>query len=247
MAFFIRKLVEAALLPVGFCGLLILAGILTRRRKAALAGVALLWIASMPVTGDSLSSPLDHYYPRLTVAESPHADAVVVLGGYIIRAVSPLGIQWATESSRFFVGIDLKTAGKAPWLVLPGSQSGDGAVPDFGALLREEAVRRGVPADQIRLGGQVFTTEDEARAVARLPGIRRVILVTSGFHEPRAALLFRAAGLDVIPFPSDPGPVHLIQSVDWIPTGNGIANTDFPLREYYGLAVYKLLLAFRHP
>jgi uncharacterized SAM-binding protein YcdF (DUF218 family) len=46
-------------------------------------------------------------------------------------------------------------------------------------------------------------TEDESHAIARLANGRRVALVTSAWHMPRAAHLFRKAGVDFVPCPTD--------------------------------------------
>jgi uncharacterized SAM-binding protein YcdF (DUF218 family) len=95
--------------------------------------------------------------------------------------------------------------------------------------------------------GPVLTTEDEARAVSQIPDIHSVLLVTSAFHMPRAVLLFRARGLDVSPFPTDERVLGL-RTLGWsefIPSSGALRNAEQALREYYGLAVYRMLLFSR--
>ena len=71
----------------------------------------------------------------------------------------------------------------------------------------------------------------------RLP---RIILVTSAFHMTRAESLFRAAGLDVTPFPVDfRGPTRITLR-SFIPSGTALAQTDLALHEIYGRLYYWL-------
>ena len=246
MLFFLRKLAEALSLPVGLCILLVMAGTLSRRRWLAWCGVAILWIAATPETGFWLMGPLEAVYPQMSVLESPDADAVVVLAGGIVRGYSKAGLQWGPASNRFFTGIDLMQAGKAKVLVLTNGSGEPDKVQTQGEILREEAIRRGVPRENIILTGPVLTTEEEVRKIAALPGIRRLILVTSAFHLPRAAMLFNAFGLEVLPFPTDQHKLRERSRVrELIPEGRGILQTETALREYYGLAVYKILLMLR--
>ena len=65
----------------------------------------------------------------------------------------------------------------------------------------------GVPRSAIWLERRSRNTAGNAQFVARwaatLPERPRILLVTSALHMPRALLEFRAAGLDVVPAPTD--------------------------------------------
>src|SRR5579871_3186545 len=98
MLFFIRKLAEALMLPVGFCGLLIVLAVLLRRRRIALAAVVALYAFSTGVTGDSLLRPLEQTYKPVSVDDAPQADAIIVLAGSLIRGVTPAGLQWGNTA-----------------------------------------------------------------------------------------------------------------------------------------------------
>jgi uncharacterized SAM-binding protein YcdF (DUF218 family) len=235
MAFFVRKLAEAILLPVGFCGLLTVVAVLLRRRWIALAAVAALCTLSTELAGVSLLRPLEHVYRSRPVADAPHADAIVVLAGSLIRGVSPAGLQWGSAANRFFTGVNLAKAQKARLLVISA-----GIEPDSGGLLRSAAELHGISRDRIVLTPTVLTTEDEARAISEIPHIHSILLVTSAFHMPRAALLFRSRGFDVITFPTDQRipATYRIQPEALVPTAAGLDNTERALREYYGLLVY---------
>ena len=252
MPYFVRKLVEALSLPLGLCVLLVTAALFSRRRLLGFAGIAVLWIAGTPEMGRQLMIPLESVYPPMTIQQCPNADAVLVLAGGIIRGQSPPGLQWGTSANRFFAGVDLVLAGKAKNLILTGGSPPGGPPSDplaFGDLLKEEAIRRGIPEDRIILIGPVLTTEDEARKVAALPGINRVIVVTSAFHIPRAVMLVSAFGQQVIPFPTDQQVLRRKgrDGESLIAQASGLQQTELALREYYGLLVYKLILTVHPP
>lgn len=246
MIFLARKLIEALLMPAGLGLLLLLAGLLLRRRILLWGALALLWIGSTGFIGDGLFNPLQNAYPALTVDACPKADAIVVLSGGIVHPARPPGPQWGDSVDRYLSGLALAKADKAPLLIFTeGAKFRNATPPTEGETMRQDAIRQGIAADRIRLTGEVWTTADEAKAVSTMPGLRSIILVTSAFHIPRAVMLFRSAGLQVTPFPTDfrTG----AQPIGWewwafIPSPEAQAKTDAALREYYGLALYKLIL-----
>ena len=92
---------------------------------------------------------------------------------------------------------------------------------------------------------EVGNTADEARVVRDIMagrGWKKIILVTSAWHLPRAARQFRKAGVDFIPFPVD----YLIDTdrpltlLDFLPRATGLRDTEAALREWYGIAFYAL-------
>jgi uncharacterized SAM-binding protein YcdF (DUF218 family) len=202
----------------------------------------------MPATPGLLMKALEGAYPARPPAESPTADAVVMLAGGIVRGVSPVGLQWGDSSNRFFSALDLIQADKARYLIITDGGSSDATHQMFGDLVHAEAVRRGIPETRIIQIGRVLTTEDEARQVAGLPNINDILLVTSAFHMRRAVLLFSAFGLKVEPFPTDQHHFEgYRRSQPFIPVADGYRETELALREFYGLAVYEVLLKLHPP
>lgn len=113
------------------------------------------------------------------------ADAIVVLG---CRGRAAL-------KRRMEIGIRLFETGAAPLLVLSGG--GRGPIPEA-ALMREAAIAHGVPETALLLDPVSRDTFENARETARLlsaRGLRSVLLVSDRAHLPRAAVLFRLAGL----------------------------------------------------
>lgn len=235
-------------MPIGLSGLLLILGLILRRRALIVAGIIVLWVPGTPFVSRLLMETLESVYPAQAVAAAPHVDAVVVLSGGILRGISPAGVQWGDSANRYFAGLDLALAQKAAFLVLSGGIPTSSRQISQGSILREAAISHGFPAERIIVTRFVLTTEDEASAVSQLPGIHSILLVTSAFHMPRAAMLFRAHGMDVSPFPTDQRVLGSLfdRSPGLIPAPAPLHTSELAIREYYGLLVYKTLLLF-HP
>jgi uncharacterized SAM-binding protein YcdF (DUF218 family) len=117
-----------------------------------------------------------------------NADAVVVLG-----CPTRAGLERRLE-----VGVGLFQNGAAPLLLLSGG--GAGPVPEAD-IMRQIALARGVPEVGLLVEPGSRDTLGNARESERLlaaRGRRSVLLVSDRVHLPRAALLFRLAGLRVV-------------------------------------------------
>jgi uncharacterized SAM-binding protein YcdF (DUF218 family) len=125
-----------------------------------------------------------------------NADAIVVLG-----CRGSAGLR-----RRLDRGITLFQQGMAPLLVLSGG--GNGPVPEA-EIMRYEALDRGVPeAALLAETGSHDTVGNacETARLLRLHGGNSVLLVSDRAHLPRAALLFRLAGLRIAGWAGVPPP-----------------------------------------
>jgi uncharacterized SAM-binding protein YcdF (DUF218 family) len=114
-------------------------------------------------------------------------DAIVVLG-----CPGSAGL-----ARRLDVGVRLFRQGAAPLLLVAGG--GAGPVPEA-QIMRRMALARGVPEAALLVEPESRDTVGNARQSARLLGARggrSVLLVSDRAHLPRAALLFRLAGLRI--------------------------------------------------
>lgn len=241
-----HKVLPVFLLPLGFGILVLLFGALTKRRWPVWAGIAWLWAMSAPVTGNTLIRLLERSESRVAVSSLEKSDAVVVLGG-IIRQVPGLDQgEWGETADRFEGGLEVLRAGKAPLLLFMGAKTpwAPGERVE-GAILRERALAAGIAADAVKVTGEVTNTADEARAVRKtLAHIERprVILVTSAFHMPRAAMLFRRKGIEVREFPVDFRTAYYSRRtpMDFLPQAEGLENSEIALREIMGILYYRV-------
>ncbi|HEV2689070.1 MAG TPA: YdcF family protein [Bryobacteraceae bacterium] len=248
MALFLHKLLPIFVLPLGFSITLIAVALFFKKRWLAAVGVWILLISSMPIVGDSLLKILENRFPKLEVEDCAMADAIVVLSGMLHKSRSKRGgLEWAEGVDRFEQGVLLMKAGKAPLLIFTG-----GRIPwsnrkvTEGEDLRTAAIARGIPAEAIVVTDEVGSTADEAQAVRKLAGsrgLKRIILVTTAWHMPRAEFLFRRAGVPVAPFPVDYYTSYneSLTLLDFLPQAGAIGNTEIALRESYGLLYYKVM------
>jgi uncharacterized SAM-binding protein YcdF (DUF218 family) len=186
-------------------------------------------------------------------ADAPEADAIVVLSEGRIVAQGKAASSERNGSERFFGGVELFKAGKAPLLVFTGGAS-PWTAPNAaleGDVLADHALAQGVPAGQIAKTPRVMDTADEAREVATLLHRRhsdqsrrvdhpRVLLVTSAFHMSRARLLFERAGMTVTPFPVDfkVSADRTSSVLDVLPNAGALALTELSMHEGYGRLFY---------
>lgn len=93
----------------------------------------------------------------------------------------------------------------------------------------------GVPRPRILLDPNARTTRDNAenslRILAEHPQVKRVVLVTSAAHMPRAAALFRVGELRVTPFPVA---YETGLSLKLLPSSDALRRMDIVIHEVLG-------------
>jgi uncharacterized SAM-binding protein YcdF (DUF218 family) len=244
---YLNKLLPIFVLPVGVVVLLLVLGLVRKRRWPFIAALAVLYLSSMPVVGNTLTRWLESRYPAVAIDQVESADAIVSLSGIYGPAVPDgFSVNVGEAGERLEAGITLMQKKKAPWLVFTGGRMPwDHEVEVEGAISRRAAMARGIPDDQIIITREVGNTADEARAVAAIMherGWHKIILVTSACHMRRAARLFRKAGVDLIPFPVDflTDSKGALMLLDFLPTASALHRTEAVLREWYGILFYAL-------
>lgn len=244
----LNKLLPIFVLPIGLVVLLLVVALVRKKRWPIIAGLALLYLGSMPVVGDGLMRWLESGYPAVAIEQVESADAIVPLGGIFgPQAADGFLPNLGEAGERLEAGIRLMEQKKAPWLVFTGGRMPWSKRPEVeGAFSKRAALARGIPDEQILVTSEVGNTRDEARAVAALMrerGWRKIILVTSAWHMPRTARLFRKAGVDFVPFPVDIqiDPNGAVTLLDFLPSASALRNTETVLRESYGMLFYGLI------
>ena len=93
------------------------------------------------------------------------------------------------------------------------------------------------------MADEAENTEEEATAVNKVleKKGKRIILVTSSYHIPRAHLIFEKAGLEVQDYPVDfKTGGNKIVPMDFIPRPEGLSTVEKCVREYIGRLYYKI-------
>src|SRR5262245_16130901 len=247
---YFHQILPALFLPIGIVLLLLLSAAILNKRTLALSCAVVLFLLSIPLTSNSLIRSAEQFQTRQLVSEVGTGDAIVVLSG--MRTSAPLaggGIisEWS-DPDRFFAGIELFKASKAPLLIFTGGKMPwTTSQPPEGEVLKEYAIQLGIPTDRIINTSNVENTEDEAREVRKYLGnAKKVILVTSAYHMPRAEALFVAHGIEVIPYPVDfkVNASRSLTVLDFLPNAVSLQMSEMAMREWYGRAYYLLKHAF---
>jgi uncharacterized SAM-binding protein YcdF (DUF218 family) len=223
--------------------------LLLRRRRWTLVfactGFALLWVASLPVLAHALAMPLEERYPAVTASAAPPADAILVIGGAISGANPPRRptLSLGPAASRVWYTAELYRAGKARWIIVAGgNQPGQEHEQLEAEAIVEMLEVLGVPRTAIRFEALSRNTRENAAnslPLVQALGAKRILLVTSALHMPRALKTFEQvwarSGLELIPATTDVEPVlpRFLMKM-WIPDASALVFVTRTLKEYAG-------------
>ena len=231
------------LLPPGNVLLLLALAALFRKRRwssglAVFAGLLLLAQSLPPVAGVLIGTLEERAGPVLTDPQG--AQAIVILGSGLDRNAEEYGGDTVNYRSlvRLRYGATLAHRYHLPVLVSGGTPVN--AVRSEAEVMGEVLGREFSVPVRWRETKSVDTAENAIFSAERLhaDGVRRVVLVTQAFHLPRARKLFEAAGLEVIPAPTDfkGRRRERLSPADWLPQAYALHDTYYALHEWLGLA-----------
>ncbi|WP_206679221.1 YdcF family protein [Endozoicomonas acroporae] len=218
---------------------LIIMGLIFKSWIAWLVLVILYLFSTQPVASLLIRS-LERY-PVFTPGQTQPVEpqAVVILGGGLPR-ISP-------EMSGFRPSMfTLERLRYGAWLSrqteLPVMVSGGGFRPE--AAIMAESLKHDFAVETRWLEDQSTTTwENAVYAREMLPeDIQSVLLVTHGWHMPRAVLSFERAGFQVIPAPGMLANASKDFRISrWLPSARHLSDSERAFREYAGYLWYWLI------
>jgi len=249
----LSKCVPLLFLPLGAALVMLLAALCWRRARLIVAPFLLLSLLGVPVISDRLMQSLEDRYPYRSNEQCPKADAVFVFGGMLgLRAHPGVGIGWNEAVERFDRAVELYKTGTARVLVLSGGAERYQNGTDEGELLKKKAIALGVPDGAILVTRPTANTEEEANAISQLVARKqwkRVLIVTSAYHMPRAMRLSADCLADLTPVPvayetPDPETSWAYKRVEYfLPQAQALSVSERALREYMGMLVYAVFHA----
>jgi uncharacterized SAM-binding protein YcdF (DUF218 family) len=148
--------------------------------------------------------------------------------------VGTSGIVRLTEGMRIYY---LNPGSK---LIFTGFKGIDEDTVSYPVKLRELAISLGIPEQDILVFDGPRDTVEEAQLIAENFPASRLVLVTSAPHMPRALGLFRGAGLNPQPAPTE----HQgkpIQSWWTFPKANTLVKTEYWIHEGLGYLWARLM------
>ena len=134
-------------------------------------------------------------YQRLIYTQAdqvPPAPVAIVFGA----AVRPNGEPSWMLADRVDAAVQLFKANKVQRVLM----SGDGSGPYYDEVtaMKQHAIEQGVPADNIIVDPAGLRTYDSCYRAKEVFGIDQAILVTQGYHLPRALYLANSFGIKAV-------------------------------------------------
>jgi uncharacterized SAM-binding protein YcdF (DUF218 family) len=190
-----------------------------------------------------LLTPLEQRFPDGQYP-TQNINGIIVLGGsYDTESHSYLStIVLGEDTEPLAVMVDLARRYPKAKIIFSGGSPQD--TENEAKIVKRYFISFGIAPDRILTEGQSQTTAENARFTADLlhpAPPSRWLLVTSGYHMPRAVGAFRKAGFDVIAFPAGLR-THGWRDM-WRPESTATDNlrrVDIGVHEWVGLLHYKL-------
>ena len=214
------------------------------RAPIALAGVTtlVLWLLSCQAVAIWLSL---HLLPQVSPINADdlkrqRVQAIVVLGGGVENdAVEYSGPTLSPDAmSRLLYGLHLSRSTQLPMAYTGGiGWAGKGGQTSEAEVAAIALTRLGAPPLRWQESQSRDTRENALLTAALLKndGITHIALVTHAWHMPRSARQFEAAGLQVTPAPMGYIRSDLSPLLQWLPSGKGLRDSGWVLREWLGL------------
>jgi len=249
---FLSKLLDLLLAPLTWGLLLMVGGLLLRRWRARLGarlqvlGLLVLYAFSTEPVANGLQRWVEAGAVS-TYRTGERYDAVIVLGGMVdADATERSGLpEYTHPVERILRGFELVRDGRAPQVLISGGtlDTRPGALVEADILSRQLQLW-GIPPERIVVEGRSRNTREnavESERLIREKGWRKLLLVTSAAHMPRALGTFEAVGLKPDTLVVDVRAHEFHPRLAWWQprAANLSAGTD-ALRELFGRFVYRL-------
>lgn len=259
MFLYLSKLLPLFFYPLGLASVSLIIALVTLRKRPRIATIAIsLSLAILLLCGNAWVAKYmirSLEWQNIPSSQIPKADAIVVLGGGTKSASWPRPtVDLSEAGDRIIYAAQLYFQKKAPIIILSGGRidwrgSGSPESADMATILTSI----GVPSEVIIQEPDSLNTYQNAVNVRKILAerqIKKVLLITSAMHTPRALKIFQRQGIDVIPTPTD----FLVSQDDLqeltntpksailnlLPDTDNLHQFTVALKEYLGIFIYWL-------
>lgn len=250
--FMTRQVLESLFFPPGIIiviGILVL--ITTNMRpkimeKLLFLAVMLLWMTSTPAVSFWLLDSLQNRYPTL---QQPPADAdvIVVLGGGSYDGLNEYGrtaMLDATALERALYGGYLAKTHQLPIITTGGQREGE---MQSHAAVMAMFLQQDLGIAQVLRDDESLTTFQNAEEVKGLMariGATRPLVVSQGWHLPRAMESFEYLGVNALAAPTAKQSAGVLETgwLAWMPRADSLERTRVALHEWLGIVYYRIKL-----
>lgn len=247
--FVIQKIFNYIIFPPSILMLILIAALfLLRKHKSKAAAliiidILIIYFISIEPVKNLVLSPLENYAPPVTKESVTGADLIVILGGGTLENSPEEGENGSLTGDSFkraLYGLYLAEQYRLPILYSGGKlfetyKKGEAEIAvnllakynKSGIKLMKETTSR--------------TTYENAAYVKEKFNPRKVVLVTSAFHMKRSLYIFKKAGIECIPAPTDYKISRWQFDVtSYLPNTYEMDCTYKGLKEHVGLLFYML-------
>ena len=252
--FLVSKIFWLVAQPLSLAFLSLLIGVLlifARFRRSggvfASLGLAVLFLTLFTTAGSYFLQILENRFRR-PAPEPAELSCIIVLGGAFENVViaSRGGMEFNQAAERFVETLRLARAYPAARILVSGGDGSLSGLYEGDAQASEGFFKTfGIGADRLIREGESRTTFENAlntRDLLAKHRMERCALVTSAYHMPRSVGLFRANGIEVLPWPADyrtSGKVRL--GFDFTQPSLNAQLATTAAKEWTGLLAYYLL------
>ena len=248
MFFILSKILHFLLDPLVWIVILLLWGLISKRKKILVIATATLLFFSNPFIINEL---LQWWEIPSVKKENLNKDyeAGIVLGGFIKFYNSDMErANFGAGADRLMQTIDLFNTGKIEKIIIT---SGSGRLTD--QSFREAEIAKNLlreinlPDNKILTESNSRNTFENAKYTAELIEEKNLqgpfLLITSGYHMRRSLAVFENAGIQVDPYPVDvlSGKRTFTPDKLIIPSAEALASWNVLIHEWVGFLVYEIL------
>ena len=249
--FYLSKFLSSWVLPPGIIIILIIITyifILTNKRNKglflSLSTAIFVYLLSIEPIKNILLSPLENEFPFPKDIKHLQCEAIVVLGGGVIRG-SPDSDGKASPSrstlKRLFMAYKIWKYTKKPIIVSGGTVYALNGEAEATAM-EKTLIELGIPKKYILKEEKSRNTFENVSNISKLikeRNIKFVCLVTSAYHMPRSMYVFYAFNINTFPVPTD----YLVDKkpIGWysfLPKADNFFYSFLALKEYLGIFYY---------
>jgi uncharacterized SAM-binding protein YcdF (DUF218 family) len=208
MYFTLSKILLFILLPLYWVIVLLLIALLNKnvktRKRFLVAAVIVLYFFTAPFFFKVLANIWDVKRPM--VANTKKYSCVILLGGF--SSSRPNGGSFNGSADRFIQAAKLMSTKQASHILISGG-NGELIPGKFreAAWVRTQLLKFNIPDSLILVENNSKNTIENAKFSKILLEQRHLpppyLLVTSAYHLRRSLMIFKKAGIDVVPYPSN--------------------------------------------
>jgi len=251
MFFFISKILHFLISPFTWVFVLLVLGILLKtpkkKKRLLIALVVLLYFFSNNFIFDEFIRAYEDRDASFSEIHQQY-DVAIILGGFTTYDEELKMEQFHQSIDRLLHGMELYKTGKAKKMMLVGG-SGSIAKPNEkeALILFNFLVKLGIPQKDIIVESASKNTHENAINTTKILNETykngSFILVTSGYHMPRAKRCFKKTGLIITPFSVDQyaGPRKYELDHLLIPDAQVLFKWNMLVHEWTGFIIYKLM------